>query len=855
MDPDGRTLYAAAAISGVWKSTDAGHTWRQASNGLRTGSTAGNNALARDGDNPKRLLYATGADDGRIGHPYGGLYVSDDAAGTWNHVALCPGDTNITGVTFSSSRPFVATQCGLWTTAGATLATAQWTELSTWPQHTNISAMASGGNDTLFMCAGNAGNLGSTVYRIGNITSPSFPAQSMTIGGQCISLAPAPLAGSGASESVVALYNTRLPGANLLVYVLNFQTQQQSILALNYPGTAGGSGVQQVRTVHIRSASATATAAGVAYDVYMADGWSWWAYSPASTGTWTRLPGIHGDSWDMAFGEDYDPPNGVCTAYASTDGGVYANNGKAMVSSGGCVSGWVLAQSGLHALDSFTMAGIPLPLYLTSGDLFVPNGDNDVWTRLALNGGLTVGKWFQTPTGLGDAGQVLVDPMAPEYAQFSRGIHYMLALGPINPSMPGVTEITPNPANAPCKTSYTLCSDAATIQFPGAGGIAAVLTLHNNPHGGVVTDVPLHATDFVAVALVNSASSPIPDMVVRCRGNDCTGQGLHWTDVSPSSHFNYGIAKVLAAGGHTNPVLYVLTPRVGDPQSGQIWRGTSIAGSNPPQVSWTLANGVNATSLKNPVNFFANPYVATELYAVDAGDNTVKVSLDSGGTWNTDPTLTQFATNSQLGTGNVYRFDCNQNYTLPAYPPYHAGCVITGMTFDPYWPNVRVATSEFGGLAFSRDAGRDWMALNVTNNVLSPNSSLTQEVSSAFWEGSTQTIYAALHGSSMMSVAGPFLSLEQMTLVYPPSSSSSVNVVVSPIGVTVGLQKNSNGSFSGTLLFDSQKYAQLTFDFQATGFAAQQVTHVLTAAELSSGVATTTCTVCAIRTVPFHPPH
>src|SRR5271166_1681209 len=65
MGPDGQTIYAAAEISGVWKSTDGAHTWKQAGHGLRSGSTAGHASLALDRNDASRLLYATGADDGR----------------------------------------------------------------------------------------------------------------------------------------------------------------------------------------------------------------------------------------------------------------------------------------------------------------------------------------------------------------------------------------------------------------------------------------------------------------------------------------------------------------------------------------------------------------------------------------------------------------------------------------------------------------------------------------------------------------------------------------------------------------------------------------------------------------------
>jgi hypothetical protein len=136
------------------------------------------------------------------------------------------------------------------------------------------------------------------------------------------------------------------------------------------------------------------------------------------------------------------------------------------------------------------------------------------------------------------------------------------------------------------------------------------------------------------------------------------------------------------------------------------------------------------------------------------------------------------------------------------------------------------------------------MPLNVTNNVASANSPLTEQVNSAFYYYPKETIYAALHGDSMLSVTGPFPALEQMTLIYPPSTATRVLVNVNPMNLWFWLTKDRDGSFSGTFLFDSSKYKQLTVVFATPPFTSQQVTYALTAAELSSGVAVRTCTEC-----------
>lgn len=861
MAPDGQTLYAAAEISGVWKSADGAHTWTHASNGLFNGRAASHASLAIDGQSSNRLLFASGADDGRPNHPYGGLWVSNDSAATWGHVQLCAAETVIRSVIFASGQPYVATQCGLWTTGSANLATGSWTELSNWPQDTAIREMADGGNGTVFTCA--ATSTGATVYRVSNLPAASFSWRPLP--GECFSLAPAPTGGGTAGDSVVVAYQItpqspnqscqpHLPLECVEVAVLDLVTGQAQFLGRDLAQACCGR--PQVRTAQIGSAS-SALLPGFAYDVYATDGCRWFALdassaSPTSTSWKPIMPrgsgdckgatGIHVDAWDMAFGPNYDPPSGKCTAYASTDGGIYASDETANVPAGGCVSDWVFAQSGLHALNSTSMGGIPLPFYQNTAYLFLPTGDNDVWARpnqLALLPSVT---WFPMRDNLGDAGQALVDPLAPEYAQVSRNEDYRLATGAVSsPAQPPPSNIVPTPSNAPCTSGSGNCYDDGVFGAPGNGGIAAVLTLLH------ATDVPTYAADFVAVAAVNVPAAPAPtpsrgpDMVLRCEGQDCNGPGVHWTDQSPSSHFNHGIAKVLASGGHTAPVIYVLTPRLHDPHPGQIWR-SSPAGALP--VTWTIANGTGATSLKNPVNFFVNPYAPTELYAVDAGDRTIKASIDGGQSWNVQWTLTQFATNSQVGTGNAYYFGCGGNDEGPPYPPYTGGCALSGMSFDPFNPTLRVATSEFGGLAFSRDSGRDWMPLNVTNNVVSADSPLTEQVNSAFYYYPKETIYAALHGGSMLSVTGPFPALEQMTLIYPRSAATRVLVNVSPTGLWFWLTKDRDGSFSGTFLFDSSRYKQLTVAFGTPPFTSRQMTYTLTAAELLSGVAVRTCTAC-----------
>src|SRR5712691_470865 len=70
-------LYAATETAGVWKTTDGGHSWRQASNGIRNGIPSTWLTLAIDENDPRRLLFASMDDDGRV-VPDPNLWASND---------------------------------------------------------------------------------------------------------------------------------------------------------------------------------------------------------------------------------------------------------------------------------------------------------------------------------------------------------------------------------------------------------------------------------------------------------------------------------------------------------------------------------------------------------------------------------------------------------------------------------------------------------------------------------------------------------------------------------------------------------------------------------------------------------
>jgi photosystem II stability/assembly factor-like uncharacterized protein len=84
---DPSTFYFGAVAGGVWKTTDAGAYWRPVSDGFFTTSSVGALAVAPSDSN---VLYAgTGETTIRIDVSHGdGVYKSTDAGHTWRHVGL-----------------------------------------------------------------------------------------------------------------------------------------------------------------------------------------------------------------------------------------------------------------------------------------------------------------------------------------------------------------------------------------------------------------------------------------------------------------------------------------------------------------------------------------------------------------------------------------------------------------------------------------------------------------------------------------------------------------------------------------------------------------------------------------------
>lgn len=330
-------LYAASTNAEVWKSTDAAHSWFQASIGISNPFPSlpnglGNQVLALDGTNSQRLLFVTQGDDGRSAKValYSGLYVSINGAATWQHAevsgvgGLCPGSTGeISSVAFSSGRPFVAASCGFFTNPDSGLATG-WVGLTT-PFIAGSAIIAPNGyGNALFVCATDKVTGLSEIYRsrdLGLSWNQDTPIN-LAAGSACLGLSIVPLTQQFAPDTLAVVYSYPVPSQSpasttaLDVKILSFGSSPPIDLGFNSVAQTGGSGRANVFAVRRASAPPEENRPGIGYDIFAADGLSFWSFvpgvaisSPLGSFTvpsrWNQLQGslgpLHSNSWSMAF--------------------------------------------------------------------------------------------------------------------------------------------------------------------------------------------------------------------------------------------------------------------------------------------------------------------------------------------------------------------------------------------------------------------------------------------------------------------------------------------------------------------------------------------------------------------------
>jgi hypothetical protein len=776
LDPRSNSvLYAVGEFTGVWKSVDAAQTWRQSSSGLRNGITQmwAYPSLAIDSLNSQRLLYATTSKDGRgsscQGCQFGGLWISVDAAASWQHVNLCSANNqpdNITSVVFSSGRPFVATDCGIWTTADPGLQTG-WAKLGGLPSGVSpggtIFAPTTAFNTAaLVACFGNS----SRVYRSPNL-GQSWDS-GVDVGGRCTGLAVTPV--SGTSVAIHTTSGPVIPGRNALeVTVVNHDSATTQNLGFANVAIYG-SGRSGVWTAPRMAPPGGASGPGVSYDVFAADTGSFYRY--AGNNIWSGNFPLHGDTWWMEFPTGYDGAgNSTCVAYAANDGGINKD------STGSCSLDhpwvwlvyayfpvWVDASFGLNVAWGQRISGLPAnggPL------LFLPTADDDTFIREI---GST--SWTNFPDQLGDSGVVLIDPAQPNLALACRNGNYNLFVAP--PEQPPTAKTSFFSILAPTNSKKFITG----ISAPTLEGVKQVLTMPG--------EFPLPYGDFLAVqsSFTNDFNNCVEngacnnDAIVRNVSAALGPQQAQssWVDISGSAPFGPGqVAGIYSSGGHSNTTVYVLSSNApginwdGTPyQPGHVYKGQSRSISRGgfmlslPVTSWQPASGSGASSLSQAYNLFVNSYDPNELWAIDLGSSpsAIKVSRDGGQSWTPKPQLKEFATNF-----GEFEFTCGAFANGPSnYQDkeiFGNYCSMTQMVFPPQ-SEMRFAILYPGGVAFSNDAGETWIPLNGTN--ARPEEQPIELPASAFYDptinlSGDSSLYVALAGKGVKRLDAPFATL------------------------------------------------------------------------------------------------
>jgi len=723
IDPNDDTkLYAATVFAGIWKSTNSGQSWTQASKGLRTGLTQWAQGLqlpvlAIDDTDSRRLLYATTNADGRPGFKcfdgfqttcnFGGLWVSANAAVSWDYIdfdVISSSCSNalVMGVGFLVGRPFVLTNkpnCQLMTTSDPALLL-NWTSVPVnppWPAAPGVvppSAFSTGvdpaqGPDggTMFACSG------AQTYRKRNPASASpawenGPGVALPQDCVCRAITAVPGFPTGFPPTQALAVGTR----SITDPQTKKQLTQSTVFLVTYPNgpvvplipafsTTVGSGNFQVRAAARPTNPSGQPGPGQSYDVYAGDALDFYHYRG---GNWQKLTQMHYDTHGMAFPKAYDPLSGNCAAFAATDGGVsfsfFPPSDVPVCKAQAAEDHWQLASSGLHFTFSILLTGFSRPIdpicvltHLGSPGqpcpvLYVGSADTDTWVNFW--GGIPQNQWTDLGDQLGDSTGVFLDPAQPSLALAMRNVEnkpYRLFGSSPGPPGPGSAsrEITPPPENS----LFVTISNG-----PAPGGIAEVMTLpKENPaqYGDYVAVTS--GWDLNPIACGQGVNGLVPacahDFIVRNlrAAEPLTDPTSTWIPIS--GRFGPGqIGGIYPSGGHANLTVFVMTSN----KSGvtynaplgpaQIWRGDVGKDGLIPDNSWQL---VSQPPFEVIYNLFVNPFDPNEIYAVDLGDNSIKKGTSKDGknyTWVPVADLKDVATNH-----GEFVFDCGSFMSGP-YP-------------------------------------------------------------------------------------------------------------------------------------------------------------------------------------------
>ena len=817
-------LYAASEMAGVWKSVNGGGQWTESNVGLRNGvSYQHRQALALDDQNPDRLVYLSQDDDGRVGRPAGGLWATVDGGATWFHVDLPCVPASLAGAVFAKGQPFVITNCGVMTSTDLSLSSGTWAPLQQQPFPSFHSALASlGGSLSLFACQG------AQVFRSLSQGAPGSWA-SGTIPGSCLALAVTP----DNDRKVIVLHTEQVTG-RMSTVILDLDASPGSQIERFGPtvlplgcGGSFGSGAAAVYAAR-RSDIPPNFGPTRSYEVFVADGCQFYEFKldrDPGLGDWRAIANVHDDTWAMAITPDYDPEFARCAAYLSTDGGVFAHLIGCDLS-----TNWRGLMSGLHVMSSQTMAGVRQPQRNCPDPrgpcpaLYLPTGDNDVW--VSATGGIPGDSWRYLGTNLGEAAIVLADPAQPTQVLASRGggnQQFQLLQSAdgrpptVGSSMTDIQPPRPSAGGAP----------------PAMANLVEIMTMRG--------EAAAQVGDYLAVSY---GAGPLNDMIVR----NLAGARGGWQDMSPGDQFAPGVvAGIGAANGHARPVVYVLvSPNAAFGQAsgfkdpGSIWKGEIVNG--------VVARWANAsTGISKAYNLYVDPYDANVLYVSDLEDGAIKVSEDGGATWRVDRVLTNLATNFgefEFTCGQPARGDGPQRTSIFAF-----GCPLQSMVFDRENPKLRIAALTPGGVAISRDSGRHWLPLLVTNN--GPFDNGPPEFPFSLFYDTTlnpstghPSLYVALAGKSVKRVDGPLLSATSGDIaicricasgIFGPRPKKISIVLDSPQG-GFALRADAHGNFRGSFLLDPQATPSIAYHFDVDGRQSPGQVHHISADERRDGV-------------------
>jgi hypothetical protein len=242
-----------------------------------------------------------------------------------------------------------------------------------------------------------------------------------------------------------------------------------------------------------------------------------------------------------------------------------------------------------------------------------------------------------------------------------------------------------------------------------------------------------------------------------------------------------------------------------------------------------------------------DPYDPNNLYVSDLGDQTIKFTTDGGNTWQVDRDLTAMATNYGefvFDCGNPARANGEQRTSVLAW-----SCPLQVVLFDRDHPNIRVVALWFGGVVFSRDAGKHWIPLLVTNDDLFDTGPPEYPMSMFYdTERNPKTghpsLYIAMLGKSMKRVDGPLLDVTASQVAICGFCATGLFgrrpeiiklVLDSPRG-SFTLRRDVHGTYRTTFLLDPNTTRTITYHFDIDGSQKRATTHTISPQEQATGV-------------------